>query len=103
MSFIRTKHPHPKYTLTYLCKVLYSEGNRMQLAMGKAHWTRSKNELIEITKLPQLANFEWKDEAIKLLEKIEEKEKSQKKYMCTNGSLLPDVACFDPKEIYSSG
>lgn len=67
MRFVRIKHPNPKWTLNYLCKVLYSEGNKRQMFMAKPHWVRSKKELIQLTKIPQLARYEWKVEAEKLL------------------------------------
>jgi len=74
MRLVRNKHPNPKYTLTYLTKVLYSEGNSVQLARGLPHWERSKKELRDLSVIPQLANFEWRNEATKLLNKMEETE-----------------------------
>jgi MOSC domain-containing protein YiiM len=72
MKLIRTKHPHPKWTLAYTSAALYSGGSKLDLAMCRAHWRRSKDELQELVSIPQLSPYEWKDEAMKLLDKWED-------------------------------
>ena len=59
MRLVRTKHPHPKWTLTFLSKALYGEGDRKALAMSKAHWVRHKKELVELIQIPELMRFQW--------------------------------------------
>ena len=67
MELVRTKHPHPKWTLTYLSQVLYGEGNKTAMMTCKPFWSRDKSELIELLQLKQLAEYEWKAEARKIL------------------------------------
>lgn len=67
MKLIRTQHPNPKWTLTYMSNALYNEGGKQDYLMCKAKWNRSKSELQELVDLPQLGNYEWKTEAEKLL------------------------------------
>lgn len=76
MTMVRTRNPHPKWTLTYISKVLLSEGNRIQLNCGTAHWARDDlTDLIELVNLPQLGKMEWKDDAEELLWKELQKRK----------------------------
>eukprot|EP00588_Corethron_pennatum_P032199 CAMPEP_0194342678 /NCGR_PEP_ID=MMETSP0171-20130528/93715_1 /TAXON_ID=218684 /ORGANISM="Corethron pennatum, Strain L29A3" /LENGTH=640 /DNA_ID=CAMNT_0039108533 /DNA_START=41 /DNA_END=1959 /DNA_ORIENTATION=+ len=70
MRFVRVSNPHPKWTVPYISKVLYDEGSVMQKAMHKAHWVRGREELEELVAIPQLAGYEWKDEAKILLKKM---------------------------------
>ncbi|GFH48114.1 hypothetical protein CTEN210_04590 [Chaetoceros tenuissimus] len=78
MNLVRTKHPHSKWTLPYISQVLYTEGSRFEHAACKATWNRSKRELEELISITQLANYEWKDEAIKILKKLEESDQKDK-------------------------
>lgn len=76
MTLVRTRNPNPKWTLTFISKVLFSEGNRIQLGCGIAHWARDDlAELIELINLPQLGHYEWKEDAEELLWKELQKEK----------------------------
>ena len=86
MRLTRDKHPNPKYTLTYISKLLYSEGNPAILARSVPHWERGKRELSELSALPQLARFQWRNEVMKLLTKIE---KAEQRYFlsCFRGNL----------------
>jgi MOSC domain-containing protein YiiM len=88
MRLVRTKHPHPKWTLTFLSKALYGEGDRKALAMSKAHWVRHKKELVELIQIPELAGYEWKDEAQIVLKKIEKEEEDNPR------SILDSILCF---------
>jgi len=45
IKLIRTKHPYPKWTLTYASKCLYSEGSKLDLSLCRAQWNSSKREL----------------------------------------------------------
>jgi MOSC domain-containing protein YiiM len=71
MTFTRTTHPHPKWTLPYVYKALYGEGSRLDALMNKATWHRSRDELEELMALPQLAEYEWKVEVRKQLLKLD--------------------------------
>jgi len=62
MKFIRKAHPNPKWTLTYIHKALYGEGNRLQMLMNVSSWNRDREELEELIALPQLGEYEWKVE-----------------------------------------
>ncbi len=75
MKLVRRKHPHPKWTLTYISQVLYNEGNKTDMLACRAHWARSKDELIELINLKQLGEYEWKSEARMLLENMIKEEK----------------------------
>jgi MOSC domain-containing protein YiiM len=75
MKLVRTSHPNPKWTMAYLSEVMYKEGSKKSMMACKAEWVRDKEELIELLNLPQLGNYEWKDEARKLLREIEKMEK----------------------------
>uniref|UniRef100_A0A7S4EKE4 MOSC domain-containing protein n=1 Tax=Pseudo-nitzschia australis TaxID=44445 RepID=A0A7S4EKE4_9STRA len=66
-KFTRTAHPNPKWTLTYVYKALYGEGNRLQSMMNASSWNRDREELEELIALPQLAEYEWKAEGRKKL------------------------------------
>jgi hypothetical protein len=68
MKLIRTAHPHPKWTLTYISHALYGEGPKRHLLMGRAYWNRGINELKELCGIEQLGRYEWKDEAEYILE-----------------------------------
>ena len=59
MRFVRTKHPNPKWTIPFISKALYGEGDRKDLMMCKAHWVRSKKELIELINIPELMRYQW--------------------------------------------
>ena len=63
MKFVRTAHPHPKWTLAYISYALYGEGPKTYLMAGWAHWQRSKEELKELCDIKQLGIYEWKEEA----------------------------------------
>lgn len=63
MKFVRTAHPHPKWTLAYISEALYGEGPKSYLMAGWAHWQRSKEELKELCELKQLGLYEWQEEA----------------------------------------
>jgi MOSC domain-containing protein YiiM len=63
MKFVRTSHPHPKWTLAYISEALYGEGPKTYLMAGWAHWQRSKQELKELCEVEQLGLYEWKEEA----------------------------------------
>jgi len=67
MKFTRKSHPNPKWTLTYIYKALYGEGNRLQSMMNASSWNRDRAELEELIALPQLAEYEWKAEGRKRL------------------------------------
>ncbi len=71
MKFVRKEHPNPKWTLDYVHKALYCEGNRRQLMMRIASWNRDRKELEELIALPQLGEYEWKAEARILLLKLD--------------------------------
>ena len=68
MAFVRTSHPHPKWTLAYISEALYGEGPKTYLMASWAHWQRSKEELKELCKLEQLGLYEWKEEAEYILQ-----------------------------------
>jgi hypothetical protein len=68
MKLIRTAHPHPKWTLTYISHALYGEGPKRHLLMGRAYWNRDINELKELGSLEQLGRYEWKEEAEYILD-----------------------------------
>lgn len=73
MKFIRTSHPNPKWTLTYLYRALYWEGttNRRDILLNASSWNRSRKELLEMINLSQLGEYEWKVEGRKLLYKLD--------------------------------
>ena len=62
MRLTRKIHPNPKWTLPYITKALYGEGNRLESMMHKASWNRDRAELEELISLPQLGEYEWKVE-----------------------------------------
>jgi len=70
MKFIRKKHPNPKWTLNYIYKALYGEGNRRESLKNTSSWNRDRKELKELIALPQLGEYEWKAEGRKQLLKI---------------------------------
>jgi len=71
MKFIRKTHPNPKWTLTYIYKALYWEGNHRESLMNVCSWNRSRSELEEMISLPQLGEYEWKVEGRALLMKMD--------------------------------
>jgi len=79
MKFVRTAHPHPKWTLAYISEALYGEGPKTYLMAGWAHWQRSKEELKELCKVEQLGEYEWKEEAEYILKKWKEYRPEDKK------------------------
>ena len=88
MRLVRTKHPHPKWTLSFISQTLYGEGDRKALVMCKAHWSRSKKELVELIQIPELGVCEWKEEAEKILEKMEKEEQDNPP------GILDSILCF---------
>jgi hypothetical protein len=72
MKLIRTAHPHPKWTLTYISHALYGEGPKKHQLMGRAYWNRDIKELKELCGLKQLGRYEWKEEAEYILEHWED-------------------------------
>jgi hypothetical protein len=62
MRLTRKIHPNPKWTLPYITKALYGEGNRLESMKHKASWNRDRAELEELISLPQLGEYEWKVE-----------------------------------------
>jgi len=101
MQLVRTKHPNPKYTLSYISKVLYGEGNKLTLARCKANWTRSEKELKELINLPQLADYEWKTEAILVLAKMhkEERERWYRESTLWNNFLVQQWISFKNRSL----
>jgi len=93
MKLIRTQHPNPKWTLAEVSTALYAEGSKLDFAMCKAQWNRSKSELQELVNLPQLGKYEWKDEAEILLKRWkdnhdnEEEEKEEKGFFSYFGNV----------------
>ena len=71
MKFIRKAHPNPKWTLTYIHKALYAEGNALELSMNVSSWNRDRQELEELVALPQLGEYEWKVEGRRRLYKFD--------------------------------
>ena len=71
MKFIRKKHPNPKWTLNYIHKALYGEGDRRESLRNTSSWNRDRKELKELIALPQLGEYEWKAEGRKQLLKID--------------------------------
>jgi hypothetical protein len=69
MTLTRIENPHPKWTLEYISKTLYGEGDRKHMLMGWAQWARSKKELEELCALVELGWYEWKGEAQWLLDR----------------------------------
>ena len=59
MRLVRKQHPNPKWTIPFISKSLYGEGDKKELMMCKAHWVRSKKELIELISIPELMRFQW--------------------------------------------
>ncbi len=80
MTLHRTRNPHSKWSLTNISRALYGEGDSFDQTHGRASWQRNTEELIELAKVQQLANFEWKDEALCILFKkqIELKRKQER-------------------------
>eukprot|EP00550_Attheya_septentrionalis_P011094 CAMPEP_0198302870 /NCGR_PEP_ID=MMETSP1449-20131203/56590_1 /TAXON_ID=420275 /ORGANISM="Attheya septentrionalis, Strain CCMP2084" /LENGTH=462 /DNA_ID=CAMNT_0044005343 /DNA_START=250 /DNA_END=1638 /DNA_ORIENTATION=- len=68
MRLVRTSHPHPKWTLSYISMALYGEGGRRRLMKGEAYWAREESELRELCNLKELGVSEWKEEADYILE-----------------------------------
>lgn len=73
MRLVRIKHPNPKWTLSYISKKMFGEATKMNYALCKAEWLGEKEELEELINLPQLAEYEWKEDAKQLLKKWDEK------------------------------
>ena len=71
MKFVRTSQPNPKWTLDYINKALYGEGNRFRTLACKASWSRTRCELQELINLIQLGEYEWKEEAREIAEKLD--------------------------------
>jgi MOSC domain-containing protein YiiM len=71
MKFTRKAHPNPKWTLPNTYKALYWEGNRRESLMNTSSWNRSRNELEELIRLPQLGECEWKADGRALLMKMD--------------------------------
>lgn len=69
MKLIRVENPHPKWTLEYVSKTLYAEGDRQHFLMCWAKWARAKEELEELCSLPAFGWYEWKAEAQWLLDR----------------------------------
>jgi len=81
MKLTRTKHPNPKWTLSYISKVLYGENiNSINFALCRPDWNRSKEELTELTNLPQLGEFEWREDAQNLMKEMEQTEETQRSF-----------------------
>lgn len=72
MKFIRKKHPNPRWTLNYIHKALYGEGNRLESLMNVSSWNRERKELEDLVALPQLGEYEWKAEGRKQLLKFDD-------------------------------
>jgi len=91
MKFIRTKHPHPKWTLAYISGALYAEGPKTYLMAGWAHWQRSKEELKELCEIEQLGLYEWKEEAeyiLKYWHKYRPEDKKAKKKKKSRNTVM---------------
>jgi len=71
MKFTRRSHPNPKWTLRYTHTALYGEGTRLQSMMNAASWNRDRAELEELVALPQLGEYEWKQEGRRALLKLD--------------------------------
>lgn len=71
MEFIRKAHPNPKWTLTYIHKALYGEGNDLESKKNVSSWNRDREELEELIALPQLGECEWKVEGRRRLYKFD--------------------------------
>lgn len=69
MKLVRVENPHPKWTLEYVSRTLYGEGDRQHFLVCWAQWTRSKQELAELCALPAFGWYEWKAEAQRLLDR----------------------------------
>ena len=67
MKFTRKTHPNPKWTLNYISNALYGEGSRIDSLMNRSSWNRDRSELEELINLPQLGEYEWKDEGRAIL------------------------------------
>ena len=67
-TFIKTSHPHPKWSLDYVSTCLYSGGNYKIQSACKAHWYEKKELLEELAAIKELAMCEWMDEVIALLD-----------------------------------
>ena len=99
MKFVRTAHPHPKWTLAYISEALYGEGPKSYLMAGWAHWQRSKEELKELCALRQLGLYEWQEEAEYILkhwdsyrpEEKKARKKAQKSVMGRIGPALNKI------------
>lgn len=72
MRLVRIKHPNPKWTLSYISKKMYGEASKKNHVLCKAEWLGGKEELEELINLPQLGDYEWKEDAKGLLKKWDE-------------------------------
>lgn len=71
MKFTRKRHPNPKWTMNYIYKALYGEGNRTESLMNASSWHRDRKELEELIGLSQLGEYEWKVEGRRRLLKMD--------------------------------
>jgi len=70
MIMIRTRHPHPRWTLAEVATALYGECYDPKYTnLNWAQWNRSKSELEELCGLHELGWEEWKDEAQWILDR----------------------------------
>ena len=95
MKFIRTFHPHPKWTITEVAKALYGEGPKRRQLMGSPFWNRSQEELQELCNIQAFGRNEWKNEATWILngndkdyEQDKKKKRQEEKEEETKGRVM---------------
>jgi MOSC domain-containing protein YiiM len=68
------ERPYPQWTIEELARALYGgEGDPRTLLRGTASWGRPIEQLRELIRVPYLANCEWKEAMLCILEKLEAK------------------------------
>jgi len=87
MRLVRIKHPNPKWTLSYISKKMFGEASKRNHTLCKAEWLGGKKELEELINLPQLGEYEWKEDAKQLLKKWDENSEITTATTGTSGTM----------------
>jgi MOSC domain-containing protein YiiM len=102
MTLVRSENPHPKWTLEYVSRTLYAEGDRSHYLMCRAQWARSRQELEELCALEALGWFEWKAEAQWLLDRWGREDVMVKQQKIDTAKRLGSITPSNPAWISSS-
>jgi len=74
-KFELVERPYPQWSMVELSKAIYGgEGDSKAVMRGVGSWGRPLEELHKLIRNPYLAEYEWKDELRKIVEKLGKKE-----------------------------